>query len=288
MSTKATNLRWDWAAVGLLFLADGLLLLTTNFRLLWRPEFFILAAAAFLLLLAFIYSTIRDAPNLANMASIGSLLVLFTSAVAVLNYILYGTFPLQLWDARFDAADKIFGLNWLAFYQWSTAHAALNTASTIIYFSLSPEVILLFLLLEGTGRHQRSIAFWRQFAAGALITVGFGILMPAAGPFVFYHLPVAAHTGYVAQEAALRNGSMRLIDLGHIEGLVCFPSFHTTLALVCAYAAWPLRFAAWPFLLLNILIILSAPVIGGHYFVDIIAGAVLAGLIIVAEQKTRN
>ena len=57
-----------------------------------------------------------------------------------------------------------------------------------------------------------------------------------------------------------------------------FPSFHAALAVLCACAAWPLRILKYPLLALNLLIILSSPAMGAHYFVDIIAGIILAAL----------
>ena len=114
--------------------------------------------------------------------------------------------------------------------------------------------------------------------ASAIATVIIGILIPAAGAFVYYHLPVASTTGYVAQWADLRNGTLRTINPLDNQGLVVFPSFHTSLAVLCACAAWPLRILRYPLLALNLLIILSAPAIGGHYFIDIIAGIILAAL----------
>jgi hypothetical protein len=61
---------------------------------------------------------------------------------------------------------------------------------------------------------------------------------------------------------------------------VVFPSFHATLAVLCAYAARPLRILKIPLLALNLHIILSSPAEGGHYFIDIIAGIILAALTI--------
>jgi membrane-associated phospholipid phosphatase len=76
----------------------------------------------------------------------------------------------------------------------------------------------------------------------------------------------------------LRDGSLRLIDLAHAEGLVSFPSFHACLAVVCAAAARGLGPARFVFYLLNLLIVIASPMIGGHYFVDIFAGLLLGGL----------
>jgi membrane-associated phospholipid phosphatase len=99
-------------------------------------------------------------------------------------------------------------------------------------------------------------------------------VVPAVGAFVFFDLPVAKVTDYVAQMAALRDGALRVIDLGDVQGLVVFPSFHAALAVICAAVAqgrWIVP--VWGF---NLLIVAASPAIGGHYFVDILAGILLA------------
>ncbi|HEV7912004.1 MAG TPA: phosphatase PAP2 family protein [Methylocella sp.] len=146
--------------------------------------------------------------------------------------------------------------------------------------SLGPEMLILIFALELLGHHNQARAFLRWFMASAIATVIIGILIPAAGAFVYYHLPVASTTGYVAQWAELRNGTLRSINPFDNQGLVVFPSFHTSLAVLCACAAWPLRILRYPLLALNLLIILSSPAMGGHYFIDIIAGIFLAALTI--------
>jgi membrane-associated phospholipid phosphatase len=110
--------------------------------------------------------------------------------------------------------------------------------------------------------------------------VGIGILFPAAGAVVHYHLPVAPGTLYVSQMAGLRDGTFRTINPFDSEGLVVFPSFHAALAVLCACAARPLRILKIPLIALNLLIILSSPFEGAHYFIDIIAGIMLAALTI--------
>jgi hypothetical protein len=210
------------------------------------------------------------------MARTGAMLVLFTNATAILDYALTGLCVLPLRDDVFDRADKILGLAWLPMYLAVVGTGWLNGAANLIYLSLGPELIFLLLLLEGLGRHGDAAALRTWFFTSALITIFIGILLPAAGPFALYHLKVAGATPYVAQMAALRDGAMRVIDLSDAQGLVIFPSFHAALAAICGCAAWRLRWLAWPFALLNAVIIAASPAIGGHYYVDIAAGLVVA------------
>jgi PAP2 superfamily. len=122
------------------------------------------------------------------------------------------------------------------------------------------------------------------FVLTALVTIGVGVWLPAAGAFVHDHLPIAAHTGYVAQMQALRDGTLLRIDLRHAEGLVVFPSFHAALALLLAWGASGLRRLRWGFWIWSGAIVLVTPSEGGHYFVDVFAGVALAILVILAVR----
>jgi membrane-associated phospholipid phosphatase len=68
---------------------------------------------------------------------------------------------------------------------------------------------------------------------------------------------------------------------------VTFPSFHAALAAITAWAFWQTRFVAYPALILNIAVTLAAMPVGGHYFVDIVAGLAIAAISIAVVEKLR-
>jgi membrane-associated phospholipid phosphatase len=270
----------EWAAILVVVVSDAILLAVTSFRLDASPELAILAVSI-VLTVVFVYCRWRRIPRLAHLARTGLALVLFTNAAAILSYILTGILPLPRWDGALATADHALGLNWLDMYQWLTRHPAIEASAHAVYLSLGPEMLILLFALELLGHHNQARAFLRWFIVSAITTLGIGILIPAAGAVVYYHLPVAPTTVYVSQMADLRNGTLRIINLSESsEGLVVFPSFHTTLAVLCIFAARPLRILKIPLLALNLLIILSSPAEGAHYFIDIIAGIILAALTI--------
>jgi membrane-associated phospholipid phosphatase len=274
----------DWAIILVVAVSDAILLAETSFRLEASPELRILGSLIVLAMVRVICHRWRSfprlTPRLADLARTVLSLVLFTNAVSILSVILTGILPLPTWDGALATADQALGLNWLDMYQWLTRHPAIEAGARAVYMSLGPEMLILFVALELLGHHNQARAFLLWFIVSAIATAGIGILMPAAGAFVYYHLPVASTTGYVAQWADLRNGTLRTINPLDGEGLVVFPSFHAALAVLCAYAARPLRNLKIPLLALNLLIILSSPAEGGHYFIDIIAGIILAALTI--------
>jgi membrane-associated phospholipid phosphatase len=274
----------EWAIILTVAISDTILLAETSFRLEASSQLKILADLIPLAVLFVICCRWRSFPRttdrLAHLIRTVLTLVLFTDAAVILNFILTGILPLPAWDEALATADHALGLNWLDLYQWLTRHPAIEASARTVYLSLGPEMLILLFALELLGHHKQARAFLRWFMVSAIATVGIGILFPAAGAFVYYHLPVASTIGYVSQWADLRNGTLRTINPLDNQGLVVFPSFHTALAVLCAYAAWSLRILKYPLLALNLLVILSSPFEGGHYFIDIIAGIVLAALTI--------
>ncbi|MGH6836202.1 MAG: phosphatase PAP2 family protein [Methylocella sp.] len=269
----------EWAIILVATVSDAIFLAASSFRLEAATALKVLPGGILLAVL-FTYCRWRPIPRLADCARTMLALALFTNAAAILSFILTGILPLPTWDGAFVTADQALGLNWLDMYQWLIAHPVIEASGHAVYMILGPEMLILFFVLELLGHHNQARTFLLWFMVSALATIGIGILNPAAGAFVYYHLPVASTTGYVSQWADLRNGTLRTFNPLNTQGLVIFPSFHATLAVLCTYAARPLRILKIPLLALNLLIILSSPAMGGHYFIDIIAGIILAALTI--------
>jgi membrane-associated phospholipid phosphatase len=274
----------EWAIILVVAVSDAILLAKTSFRLEASPELRILGVWILLAVIIALCREIRSFPRithrLAHLSCTVISLLLFTNAVSILSFILTGILPLPRCDEALATADRALGLNWLEMYQWLTHHPAIEDFAHEVYNSLGPEMLILLIALELLGHRNQARAFLLWFMVSTIAALGIGTLIPAAGAFVYYNLPVASTIGYVSQWADLRDGTLRTINPYNYQGLVVFPSFHATLAVLCACAAWPLRIVKIPLLALNLLIILSSPAMGGHYFIDIIAGIILAALTI--------
>ena len=90
---------------------------------------------------------------------------------------------------------------------------------------------------------------------------------------------------HAQQFAAARAGTMHVLGLYNTEGLIQLPSFHTVLAIMLAYNFRDRRWLFAAAVVLDALIILSCPTEGSHYFVDLVAGAVVAVLGIIAVRN---
>ncbi|MDJ1159486.1 phosphatase PAP2 family protein [Chelatococcus sp. SYSU_G07232] len=76
-----------------------------------------------------------------------------------------------------------------------------------------------------------------------------------------------------------------MFDLRKVEGIVTFPPFHTVLAILTAYACRDVRPLFVAAVLLNALVIVSTLPEGGHHLVDIMAGALIAGVTIIGVRR---
>jgi membrane-associated phospholipid phosphatase len=278
-----------WATLGLVALADLAAMLLAGFRLAGYGALWIAAVSAAVWGLGYFYSAARPDTRLAALAFAAAYLILFTFAAGLLSYV--GTsLDRPLLDAAFAGADAALGLDWLAALTFADAHPWLGRLLRTAYQSSLLQVVAVLLTLAATGQLVRLRGFLALFAATGLVTIAASIAFPAAGAFVFHNPPLELR-GVVGRDAgvwhlvhfeALRSGAMRAIDPSAIEGLVTFPSFHTALAVITAWAFWRTRLVAVPALLLNLTVIASTVPVGGHYFVDVAAGACIAGAAIVA------
>jgi hypothetical protein len=266
--------RWQWITA--VAAADAVLLNVSNFEMVWRVE--LLALLAFVLLcvgISLIYTYLRPDPKLAGALQSAALFCLLTNLLAVFSYLLVGLSTAPLIDAQLAAFDGAIGFHWLAWKTWIFTPPALGTFVGWCYNSLGVEFILLIILLDPMGRTDRARELFFGVAAVSVIELVVGYWFPAAGAFVQYATPEAHTTSYVQQFMALRDGSLRNIDIFHTNGVLQFPSFHTGLAVICSFVVRGMPRFAWPLWTVNFLVIVSTPSCGGHYLADVLMGLLI-------------
>jgi membrane-associated phospholipid phosphatase len=284
-----------WIGVGVIAVIDLLAMALTGFRLVgYRATLVILAVCAAAAALGYLYTAVRPDERLAALCWGAAYLIAYTLVASILSYL--GTslnFPLL--DGLFAHADAVVGFDWMAALALSDRYYAVGRFIRAIYFTSLYQIIAVFLILAATRQTGRLAGFLALFTATGLATVVLSCVFPAVGAFV-YHDPPQALRDAVGHDAglwhlhhfeALRSGAMRVINPAAIEGLVTFPSFHAALAAITAWAFWQTRFVAYPALILNIAVTLAAMPVGGHYFVDIVAGLAIAAISIAVVEKLR-
>ena len=83
---------------------------------------------------------------------------------------------------------------------------------------------------------------------------------------------------------SLRSQEPFVIDFADLEGVIAFPSFHTVLAVLAAFALWPIPYVRWAGGLVCMLIVVATVMTGWHYVVDVAAGV---GVAVVSCQLGR-
>lgn len=158
--------------------------------------------------------------------------------------------------------------------RWVQAHHA-EWLSLSIYRSFLPLFAGAMLLPGLLGHATAGYRFVIAGALGALITIATFAVMPATGPWtVEDYQPTAVQLETTRQIAALKaHHAVQPMSGG---GVVSFPSFHTVLAILSAFALWPLRWIRWIAVPVAIAICISTVTTGWHYGLDVIAGAVVA------------
>jgi membrane-associated phospholipid phosphatase len=126
--------------------------------------------------------------------------------------------------------------------------------------------------------------FWTAAISLAITGVLSGIF-PAAGALHHFRIGLE-HAVHLHDFFALRDRTVTTFALSHMEGIVTFPSFHTVCAILLMYVFRGTRIFI-PVVWLNALLLLSTPIFGGHYLVDMVGGGVVALLAIYAANFAR-
>jgi hypothetical protein len=126
----------------------------------------------------------------------------------------------------------------------------------------------------------------QQFLVSNLIAFLIGVpiygFLPAIGPWFGYHLAPNPTQIFIQQSVLnLRTpGPYSLM----VSCVICIPSFHVIWAMLCANALWCFNFLRIPLALLSATIIVSTMTGCWHYFVDVLAGILVASVAIALSR----
>src|ERR1700712_4802197 len=257
----------EWCALGVLALLDAAWAAHIHLNFIAAPrDFLILALALSITVMLRAFSLRRGG----LMAEYFALTLAASTAVCALSYLcLASAGPLV--DGRLMAMDRMLGFDWLAGYRFVHAHPALAALLGLAYGSLVYQG-LYFCLLLGlmNARQQLRDMFWLFLITGILACAG-AILFPALGPSSFYHIETG--NGFVPVMQHLLSGRDLHFPLSGMTGVVSFPSFHTAMALAYCWAFRKTGIISAAIMSLNIIMLCAVPFFGGHYLVDMVAGA---------------
>lgn len=235
--------------------------------------------------------------GLASLAAAAEAAVLLTlaSMVAAVQCALLSTMGLAYRDPLLASADRLLFpfLNWPGMASWLAGQRELVELMTFTYSSLLWQPYLLVVVLALAGRHPQLWRFIRAWALALVATVALFGIVPAVAPYLYYgftqadlpHMTVNTAWRPAQIVAELRSGALRELGVANLAGLVVFPSFHTAGAVLLAWGFRGVPVLGRAFLAFNVAMILTVPLIGNHYFVDLLGGVAVATLAIRASRS---
>jgi hypothetical protein len=279
-----------WIIIAIVGLATSVGLWALHVTIVWSSLWLAIEFDIIIVLCATIYSIVgRRVPNFGwSMAVVSDLLlsilqlIVALKVLAPLTYLAAASgYPLV--DGLLTKFDAIlFGFEWNAEANWVANHPTFDWLLRRAYFSIYYQGALVFLIGSISRPGDRNGEIIWQLCISLLLTCAVFVFTPALG-----HV---AHIGtsWMKTLMMIRNGEWATFDFSHVEGIISFPSFHTTLAILLVYAVRHHRWALAILVPVNMLLIVATLSVGGHYLVDLPAGAAIAIISIAATRLLRR
>jgi hypothetical protein len=272
----AWGLTWGVLAVDLAWMAMGGWSIS-------MPGIAAIAGAVLAFQAPLAFARYRDDLRIATTARAATLLIVFMGAAGILSYLLVST-RAPLVDPTLAAWDHALGFDWLALQRWLQDHARAGRLLELAYASGLLQILFVVLFLGMTARAAQLENFMCLFILATLLAVLLSGPFPAAGAWKWF-APASGAVDLASQAdfEALRDGRLRHIPLRDMQGLISIPSLHAAMAVLFVHGMR--RTALFgSFVVVDAAMLVSTPVSGGHYLVDVVAGGLLALALIVATE----
>jgi hypothetical protein len=285
---------FSWIPVGLMALALALGLALTGFSIKPTSALLPFGVAAAYMGVTY-YKTCQPCkPDPMVVFILGSTgqIVLIPALITPLTYIAAAAdFPMQ--DANLAALDRALGLDWSAYFSFVYGCPALLSGLVFAYNTIGLFAFGVPVVLGAARRYRRLQEFILAFALALLATTVISTLVPAIGVYDQIGLKLSdypnftpgAYLGQLHDLPLVRDGSLRELDMLKLTGIITFPSFHSAAAVLYLWALWSVWWMRPIVLVANGAMLLATPLGGGHYFVDVFAGMVIAVLAIAAARQ---
>ena len=288
--------RYNWLIIGCVAVALVVSLALTGFSI--KPASLLLPVAmAGVYLAAAFYNAHRgekrDPLVIFTLGSTGQVVVL-SMLMGPLTYVAASA-DLPFQDTTLGALDRALGFNWPAYIGFMSSNDTMISGAIFAYSMIRWPVFGIPVALGFAGRFRRLQEFTLALALSLIATTVISALVPAIGIYderaISGSHAIFQSPAYLAQLhdlPAVRNGMLRDLDLMKLAGIVTFPSFHATSAVVFFWALWSVWWMRPIAVVTMGAMLLVTPFVGGHYIVDIIAGIALGIVAIVAARWISN
>ncbi|WP_217578636.1 phosphatase PAP2 family protein [Mesorhizobium sp. GbtcB19] len=188
-----------------------------------------------------------------------------------------------LMDGAMAAMDRSIGFDWPAVVEAANSSPLLASVLVASYASVLYQVPLVLIFHASMSGQARFFEFAATLVVALFMTTTMSMLVPTAGAYSYYQPQASSYSHFTAVGGfahletlhKLRSLAPYEFTMREMVGLVSFPSFHTSLGILVVFA---LRrtFLFWPAVLVNTAMIAATVPEGGHHFMDVVGGAVIA------------
>jgi membrane-associated phospholipid phosphatase len=201
---------------------------------------------------------------------------------------------LPLRDADMIWIDRHLGFDWIQIMRGFDHQRLLLSLMDGAYATFTAQLIGTVLLLIAFRSTRELDRFFVTFICASVFAELASVLAPTVGPMLalahndsFLHLHTLGRaTGQIV--LGLRSGSVRVIDLNAIDGIISFPSLHAAVAVIVPYTLRWNKPLFWPILVLNCVMLASAIPSGNHYLADVLGGIVVAVFAILCGERVQH
>ncbi|MEM7547901.1 MAG: phosphatase PAP2 family protein [Pseudomonadota bacterium] len=299
--------RWPVILIGCLYGVCAIWLLASRVEILWSS--LMLPALGFAGLTG-LFLSLRLAEGRAQSGPLTELLPMLRSLTGCLLFMQWAWLPLRVLnhlgmttalpyqDALLADWDRALNFDWPGYFGMVAASLPLIQVLDVSYTSLTPVSILALLALVAARRPVQARLFVESFLVTAMVCIVVGPVFPALGAVAYHGItaaevaafPLAPGVYHLPHMDALRAATGPIVlDAAYLPGLVTFPSFHTAvgvlLILVCRGTWMMIPASAY-----SVIMIASTPIFGGHFIIDLPAGALaaLAGYAVAIRLGSRT
>lgn len=245
-----------------------------------------LALVAFMLSLWCFYAVSGRGRCLSEIGYYAGMWLSFAELGCILSY-LVAYMRMPLYDVEFAKLDAVLGFYWPAWFAFIRTHGILNVVLFLGYFSLIPQIIGSIIYFAHAERANRNRELFCMAVVALCLTEVVAGTFPAVGAFYHFKIEMGRAT-HLPDLFHLLAGTQKSFSAPAMEGIVTFPSYHAAMAVIFMYVHRGQRFLFPAIVVLNFLLLLSTPTFGGHYLVDIVAGALVAALSIFIFRQIKG
>ena len=189
-------------------------------------------------------------------------------------------------DRQLAIADAWIGVSVPALAAWWNAHPV---AAQILGLCYSSFLVQVFVPIAISGFvYRERTALWEylfHFHFCSIVAIAVLTFWPAACAPVYYGFRPGLDNTLIQQHLqGLHAGTLHVLRLTELKGVITLPSLHTSVALAVIWACRKRGWLFWPLVAINLGLITATFVSGIHYFVDAPAGVLVFAVSVAAYR----